>query len=323
MAREFRKDIDYIMSHKMRLDDTFQFHCKACGKCCKNREDVLLTPYDLFRIARYLGRASAEIVDKYCDAYIGPDSHLPVVWIRPVPPDNSCPFLRNKKCIVHQDKPMVCAAYPLARITQPGEPAPFYVLQPGNPCGGTDRTVTVRQWLGHLCSEEGEQTSMMWGELIALFAQPLHFLWQRMSDKEKEDVWSSLLTLLYLDYDIDSPFLPQLKINALKAVGIWQKKLFLSEIPPWIPIHKLMPSGLQQELLLLKAYGLYKRGWCATCGLRPEQVDEETGVNGGGYARLEEFRNSEYQDASYMEALLSAEDFSLWKQYCTESTTPA
>ncbi len=180
MAREFRKDIDYIMSHKMRLDDTFQFHCKACGKCCKNREDVLLTPYDLFRIARYLGRTSAEIVDKYCDAYIGPDSHLPVVWIRPVPPDNSCPFLRNKKCIVHQDKPMVCAAYPLARITQPGEPAPFYVLQPGNPCGGTDRTVTVQQWLGHLCSEEGEQTSMMWGELIALFAQPLHFFWQRM-----------------------------------------------------------------------------------------------------------------------------------------------
>ena len=35
VAREFRKDIDYIMSHKMRLDDTFQFHCKACGKCCK------------------------------------------------------------------------------------------------------------------------------------------------------------------------------------------------------------------------------------------------------------------------------------------------
>ena len=44
MAKEFRKDIDYMMSHKMGLDDTFRFHCKACGKCCKNREDVLLTP---------------------------------------------------------------------------------------------------------------------------------------------------------------------------------------------------------------------------------------------------------------------------------------
>ncbi len=179
MAGEFRKDIDYIMSHKMGLDDTFQFRCKACGKCCKNREDVLLTPYDLFRIARYLGRTPSEIINQYCDTYIGPDSHLPVVRIRPIPPDNSCPFLRNKKCIVHQDKPMVCAVYPLARIAQPGEPAPFYVLQPGNPCGGTDRTVTVRQWLGHLCSEEGEQTGMMWGELIALFVRALHFSGRR------------------------------------------------------------------------------------------------------------------------------------------------
>ncbi len=42
MEREFRKDIDYIMSHKMRLDDTFQFHCKACGKCCKNRDFLII-----------------------------------------------------------------------------------------------------------------------------------------------------------------------------------------------------------------------------------------------------------------------------------------
>ena len=315
MAREFRKDIDYIMSHKMRLDDTFQFHCKACGKCCKNREDVLLTPYDLFRIARYLGRASAEIVDKYCDAYIGPDSHLPVVRIRPVPPDNSCPFLRNKKCIVHQDKPMVCAVYPLARIAQPGEPAPFYVLQPGNPCGGTDRTVTVRQWLGHLCSEEGEQTGMMWGELLALFVRALHFCWPQMPDEQKERFCSSLFVFLYLNYDVKEPFVPQMKANAMGAVILWQKELSFSEVPAWLPIGELPKGERQQHLLLLKAYGLYKREWCAARGLRPEQVNEETGVDGSCYACLEEFRDSEYQDASCMEALLEPGDFLLWKQY--------
>lgn len=319
MAKDLRKDIDYIMNHKMGLDDTFQFHCKACGKCCKNREDVLLTPYDLFRIARYLGRSPSEIVDKYCDTYAGPDSHLPVVRIKSVPPDHSCPFLRNKKCIVHKDKPMVCAVYPLARITQPGEPTPFYVLQPGKPCGGTDRTVTVRQWLGHLCSEEGEQTGMMWGELVALFARALHFIWPQMTDEQKEKVSSSLFMLLYLDYDIGAPFLPQLKINALRAVGIWQKELSLSEIPAWIPIEKLLKGEWQQELLLLKAYGLYKREWCAVRGLRPEQVDEETGVDGSCYACLEEFRDSEFLDASYMETLLGTEDFLLWKQYFQES----
>ena len=151
-----------------------------------------------------------------------------------------------------------------------------------------------------------------------------------MTDEQKEEVCSSLFKLLYLDYDIDSPFLPQLKINALKAVGIWQKELSLSEIPAWIPTDKLLPSGLQQELLLLKAYGLYKRDWCAARGLRPEQVDKETDVDGGCYtclvneetgvnvifyAFLDEFQDNEFQDAACMEALLGMKDLSLWKQY--------
>ena len=31
-------------SWKLGLDDSFQFHCTACGKCCIDREDILLTP---------------------------------------------------------------------------------------------------------------------------------------------------------------------------------------------------------------------------------------------------------------------------------------
>ena len=34
----------YIMenydNNALNLDDTFAFKCRACGKCCKNREDV-------------------------------------------------------------------------------------------------------------------------------------------------------------------------------------------------------------------------------------------------------------------------------------------
>ena len=29
-------------------DDTFRFHCTQCGKCCTERDDILLTPRDLF-----------------------------------------------------------------------------------------------------------------------------------------------------------------------------------------------------------------------------------------------------------------------------------
>lgn len=316
MAKDLRKDIDYIMNHKMGLDDSFQFRCKACGKCCKNREDVLLTPYDLFRIARYLERTPSEIVGKYCETYAGPDSHLPVVRIKPVPPDNSCPFLRGKKCIVHQDKPMVCAVYPLARVYQKGEKTPFYVLQPGTPCGGTDRTVTVRQWMGRLCSEESEQVGAIWGEVTTLFVQSLHSRWDKMTDEQKESLSSSLFVFLYLNYDIKEPFLPQLQTNALGAISLWQKKLSFSEIPACISLEGIPKSERLYQLLLLKAYGLYKWDWCTRHGIRPEEVDEETGVDGRCYACLEEFRDGEFQDASYMETLLDTEDFQIWRQYC-------
>lgn len=39
---------------KIGPDDPFRFHCKECGKCCIHREDILLSPHDLFRAAREL-----------------------------------------------------------------------------------------------------------------------------------------------------------------------------------------------------------------------------------------------------------------------------
>ena len=136
----------------------------------------------------------------------------------------------------------------------------------------------LRQWLGHLCSEEGEQIGMMWGEILALFVRSLHLIWPLMTDEQKESLCSSLFVFFYLNYDIKEPFLPQLKTNAMGAVILWQKELSFSEIPAWLPIDELPKGERQQHLLLLKAYGLYKRDWCAVRGLRPEQVDEETGV---------------------------------------------
>ena len=146
---------------------------------------------------------------------------------------------------------MVCAVYPLARITQPGEPAPFFVLQPANPCGNTGCTVTVRQWLDHLCSEEGEQTGMMWGELIALFTWALHFLWPQISDEQKKSFCSSLFVFLYLNYDVKEPFVPHLNANAMGVVIFWQKDLSFWEIPAWLPIGELPKGERQQHLLFL------------------------------------------------------------------------
>lgn len=34
--------------------ETIKFKCDRCGKCCKHRGDIALTPMDVFQISKYL-----------------------------------------------------------------------------------------------------------------------------------------------------------------------------------------------------------------------------------------------------------------------------
>ena len=57
-------------------DEPFQFHCTQCGKCCTNREDILLNPQDLFRIAKHLEQTPQDVVEHFCEVYAGSDSQI-------------------------------------------------------------------------------------------------------------------------------------------------------------------------------------------------------------------------------------------------------
>lgn len=311
-----KQEYHKMMSHKMGLDDTFAFHCTACGKCCKHRDDVLLTPYDLFRIARYFRHTPAEIIESYCEPYVGSISHCPVVRIKPVLPENACPFLRNKKCVVHKDKPMVCAVFPLARIMLRSENKPVYVLQPNITCGKKDRTVSVRQWIGHLCNEENERIGAMWGDCAITVAQALMDQWDKFSQEKRSNTFHMLLDLLYMSYDINMPFIPQFEKNVLTALVYLHKLVGLPDIPAWLHIQDLTDNRIQYDFLLLKAYCLYKLDWCAQRGVQLEDVDVQTGIQGGGcYVCLQEFEQAEFQDAGYIQGLLDADDWTLWKRH--------
>lgn len=310
-------DEAYMNSHKLGLDDTFQFHCKACGKCCKHREDVILTPYDLFRIARYLGRTPSEVIERYCDTYDGPDSHMPIVHIKPDPPDNACPFLRDRRCIIHKDKPLVCASYPLSRIS--GRDKPFYVLQPGIKCGASDRTVSVREWLGPLCNEESELFGTRWFDSVNALVWPLRSHWPTMDVDRQKELLTIFYNLLYLSYDVKKPFLPQFEFNisGLLLYGITTYGII--DVPGWVPIPQTLPEDMKYLLLLRKAYLLYKKDWCARRGVELHEVDEETGIQGGCcYVCLGEFEGAEFADEGYMKYLLSVEDFTLWQSHPME-----
>ena len=304
--------LDYMETHKMGLEDTFQFRCKACGKCCKHREDVLLTPYDLFRIARFFERTPLEIIERYCVVYDGKDSHMPIVKIDPVAPDKACPFLRDRKCMVHQDKPLVCAVYPLARVT--GPEGPFYILKPGVNCGGNDRTVSVRDWIGPVRNDESDEFSRLWFDVLNAISLPLAKKWKTFSSERKEELSNLLYNLIYLNYNTKEAFLPQFKHQVTGAM-LYATTFGVIDIPEWAPIPTDGPDALKYTLLLHKAYFSYRKNWCAEHNITVYEVDEETGINGGEcYVCLSEFEGAEFQMEDYVQSLLLPEDFLLWKQ---------
>jgi len=206
------------------LDDTFEFRCKACGKCCKQRQDLLLTPYDVFRIASHFRKTPMEIIEKYCEVYEGESSHMPVVRVLPVGVDDSCPFLYDRKCRIQIKKPVVCRVYPLARMfaadNEVEGTSRYYFNTTG--CKHEPRTYTVREWIGDVASEEAEQSGKLWTEVMA-FLYPHVLRIKEKSEEVQDAIFQALFGALYLTYETDKPFITQLQENFEKLKSLFEE----------------------------------------------------------------------------------------------------
>mgnify|MGYP000980895264 CR=1 FL=1 len=174
--------------------------------------DLILTAYDIFRIARHLCATPEVIIDKYCESYIGDESRIPVVRAKPKIHDGVCPFLRNGKCSIHAAKPVICAVFPLGRAyTSDNEE--FYFFQ-NVPCGDKN-THTVREWIREFGIPEVDSIGRLWSDFVIWLARNM----QKMKHFKKDTlnlVWSAIFHHLYLNYDIQKPFEDPLKENTKK-----------------------------------------------------------------------------------------------------------
>ena len=115
MDERLKEIVNNLDTMKIGLDETFKFHCTMCGKCCIHREDILLSPKDIYNMAKELNLSAEDLFKQYCEVYIGPDSKVPIVRLKPRGSVKRCPLLKNRKCIVHKAKPTVCAMFPIGR----------------------------------------------------------------------------------------------------------------------------------------------------------------------------------------------------------------
>ena len=56
-------------------DEAFSFACAGCGGCCRGREDIVLSGFDLWRIAGRLRLPPQTVARAFCRASIGQVSH--------------------------------------------------------------------------------------------------------------------------------------------------------------------------------------------------------------------------------------------------------
>ena len=237
-------DITLAYKNALKPGETFRFRCRQCGKCCKNREDILLNPYDLHRACSVLGVSHQTFIEKYCEVYVGESSRFPCVLLRPIGPDKVCPLLKGNKCSVHKGKPTVCALFPLGRAlsyssaasaasASPSSPASpvekgkrgsrgneendlFYFFN-GATCGARDEKHTVAEWLSEFNLQESEAWFLEWSKELGEIAITIHDLEQKLRPKLMEPVFGAVFTGMYLNYYAGASFMDQFRSNSQKV----------------------------------------------------------------------------------------------------------
>lgn len=217
------RDLEIWKRNELKPEDTFSFECKMCGSCCRKREEpILITGADVYRISRALGTTMMETVITKTTSYIGDVSHMPVLILKERF-DGSCPLLRKGKCIVHQDKPTVCALFPLGRFydSSAGE---FHYFLNSNSCqatSGAGRFWTLQDWLDKFEIEKTEKMTQAWNRLIGGIVAQTH---KMRRDKIQGRLLEILLSALYFDYDTGRPYIEQVEEHMVVLVEIFKKE---------------------------------------------------------------------------------------------------
>lgn len=212
---EIVKNLDNLL---IGPDEPFKFHCTMCGQCCIHREDIILTPKDLFQIAQELGKTPADIVKEHCDCYIGHTSRIPIVRLKPVGYDKHCPLLNGNKCSVHKVKPVVCAMFPIGRVVSAvgdemkanditPDKVQYIFTKPG--CGDDAETHTVREWFGEFGIPMQDEFFIQWQRMINALSVSVHEVESKLKPDQMNKIWDLMFTMTYLNYEMDRDFYEQ------------------------------------------------------------------------------------------------------------------
>ena len=236
MDNRLKQIYDNFDRLKIGLDEEFKFNCTMCGKCCINREDILLNPKDMFNLAKELNMEPKQVLEAYCETYIGSDSRFPIVRLKPKGSIKRCPLLKDRKCSVHKAKPTVCAMFPIGRCVAserkqgakksdtrfPIGEIQYIFTDPQ--CGDSSKTHTVREWLREFNLELEDEFFIEWNRILVRYSMILQKAEKHFNPETMNIIWSSVLVFCYLNYNTAEDFMSQFAEN-IKKLNVGMDKI--------------------------------------------------------------------------------------------------
>jgi Fe-S-cluster containining protein len=136
------------------IENLYHFECTRCGNCCTGDQQVLLNPYDLYKMARFKGFLnSRELFEKHLVQLVQHENKawMPQIKFKSISTRKHkfCPFLINELdehnkllglCSLHpHKKPLICAMSPVGRtIDFSDNSQQFIFVNPAEDCPGVD-----------------------------------------------------------------------------------------------------------------------------------------------------------------------------------------
>lgn len=229
MDKRAKEILDNLDAMKIGLDEPFRFGCTMCGKCCINREDILLSPRDIYNMSRELQLPPDDLIRQYGEVYVGADSRIPIARLRPRGRVKRCPLLKNRKCMVHKAKPAVCAMFPIGRCMVAENPEEglrdisrarlqYIFMDPA--CGDKSETHTVKEYFELFGIPVEDEFFMKWQQTVLKLGDAFRKIEKEVRMEVMEQVWMAAFTGLYLHYDTAADFMPQFEANAEKFLKL-------------------------------------------------------------------------------------------------------
>ena len=173
---------DPVQPIKLRGSDRFCFSChkgiECWNKCCHGA-DILLTPFDILRLARHLDVSTEQFLQIFTLPEMWHGANMPVAKLRMEGDDGKgpCVFMDEEEgCTVYEHRPLNCRYYPLGMATvkmkEMKEAEDFYFLVREKHCKGheEDREISVDEFREEQGTVEYDKKNRGWIEILMKLA---------------------------------------------------------------------------------------------------------------------------------------------------------